>query len=179
MEIENERCQLFLVELCRLAAGDTNVELSMYDVGAAIGMERDESGVIAEELIIDGFAELVSLSGGVSITSGGLKHLNHDSWSSAGEDNVQRLGNGPVLDSTKRHAVEDMLEAYRNAIRNDQLSYTRLEEIIIDIKTLEIQLISAKPKTPIVRAVLNSLAGYASTEGMSELKERIEIMAGS
>lgn len=178
MDIGNEQNKSFLMELCKIADGDSTAQVSMYDVGTALGMEKGEAGIVAEELIVDGLVELVNLSGGVSISAEGLKFINREPDMGAGVKDITKLGVDPVLSFDKCKAVEETLQRYRDAVEKKQIPYSRLEEIIIDIKTLEIQLISIKPKTSIVRAILFVLAGYASEDGLGELEQQLAVMTG-
>ena len=76
MSIEERQIFDFLTELYNSTDGDTSRQVSMYDIGGTLGLEKSSAGAVAEELIVDGYAELVTLSGGISITSNGLKELN-------------------------------------------------------------------------------------------------------
>ena len=176
MDSTKDKNEFFLTELCRVVDGDITLQVSMYDVGAAIGMDRDEASRVAEDLIVDGLVELVSLSGGVSITSDGLQSLNHQSGKESVNSEILKLGTNPILDKEKCKVVEETLYLYKDAVQNTKISYSRLEEIIFDIKTLETQLLSNKPKNAIIKAVLASLAGYASEEKLDELTIRLQEM---
>ena len=63
----------YLTELHSMTDGDTAVQVSMYEVGELLGLDRAEAAAVAEDLIIEGYAELVSLSGGISITTAGTQ----------------------------------------------------------------------------------------------------------
>ena len=76
MEFSTPQSRDYLYELYTISEGDTNSEVSMYDVGAALGLEKADAGTIAEELMVEGWVELKTLAGGISITAEGLKALN-------------------------------------------------------------------------------------------------------
>ncbi len=62
----------YLLELFQRTKGDARARVSMYDVGAALGMEKGAAGKTAEELIAAGWVEIKSLSGGIGITAEGI-----------------------------------------------------------------------------------------------------------
>ena len=54
-----------------------------------------------------------------------------------------------------------------------------MEEIVIDMKTIEVQLLSSRPKTAIVREILRSLSTLLKeVEATSRLSEKIEMVVG-
>jgi hypothetical protein len=182
MCFDEAQIQNYLQQLCEMSDGDVSREVSMYEVGGAIGLERPEAGALAEELIIDGYAELKNLTGGISITTAGLRLLNLDTGGPGkglGEGQFV-LGEAEVPIAEIVEAVQDLIEEIKTAVAEGSFAYSRVEELVIDIKTLETQLLSSRPKTNIVRAVLRSLA--KSLEGKPEterLRGAITRMTGS
>ena len=67
MTIANTQMKSFLRQLYQMSDGDTDTAVSMYDIGAILGLEKSAAGTIAEDLIIDGYAELKTLSGGITM----------------------------------------------------------------------------------------------------------------
>ena len=65
----------YLQELYNTTKGNTETQVSMYDLGPALGLEKTAAGKIAEDLMVLGFIELKTLAGGISITDEGLKKL--------------------------------------------------------------------------------------------------------
>ena len=86
MDNDNLEAKRYLTELCTKTQGDIGAQVSMYNVGAAIGLEKTEAGMVAEALIVEGLAELRSLSGGIGITAQGVAM-------------IQGAGGGPVCKS--------------------------------------------------------------------------------
>ncbi len=74
--MDNPEEQAYLNQLYTMTQGDPGVQVSMYDIGAALGVEKSEAGALAESLIIQDLAELKTLSGGIAITGNGLKALD-------------------------------------------------------------------------------------------------------
>ena len=67
-----ENLPLFLVELYHRTQGDASVEVSMFDIGESLGLDRRLSLRTAEELIGTGLAEIKTLSGIIGITTDGV-----------------------------------------------------------------------------------------------------------
>jgi len=148
----------YLGELYRLSGGDTEAQVSMHDVGAAIGLEKLKAGSVAEELMVQGLAELRTLAGGISITADGLATLGFSAASAPKtSDNAIQLSDGPVANDGDREVVQNVTEKIKTAISSQQLEYLLLEEIVMDLKTLEVQMLSPNPKIAILREIFGSL----------------------
>ena len=129
----------------------------MHDLGAAIGFDKNESGSIAEQLIVEGQAELRTLAGGISITSEGLAILGVSTPAPHSAESVLQLGPGPVVDDSDRRTVQLLTEEIKNEISGINLQYDLLEEIVLDLKTIETHMLSPKPKIAVLREVFRSL----------------------
>jgi hypothetical protein len=167
----------YLTELCSKTQGKTEVQVSMFDVGAAIGLEKTEAGMIAEELIIQGLAELKSLSGGIGITTQGIELIRGKTVAApvpAGDD--LQLGGGTVLGEKGRQSLERVLGNVRAAVILRNATFGQLEEIVIDIKTIETQLLSPNPKIAVIREVLRSLQKNLTSMGNSALAAEIDAL---
>jgi hypothetical protein len=158
MDNDNPEAKRYLTELCSMTQGNTGAQVSMFDVGAAIGLEKTEAGMMAEELIVQGLAELKTLSGGIGITSQGVEMIRGKTVAApvpAGD--ALQLGSGIVLGEKGRQAVEKVAADIRAALVQQGATVGQLEEIIIDIKTIETQMLSPNPKIAVIREVLRSL----------------------
>ncbi len=160
MSFDEIQIQNFMEQLGQMSGGDVSREVSMYEIGGSMGLDRPEAGALAEELIIDGYAELKNLTGGISITVAGLRLLNLDTEGPGEGQGEGRfvLGNAEALTPEGVEAVEGLVEEIRKAVGESSFDYSQMEELVIDLKTLQIQLLSSRPKTNIVREVLRSLA---------------------
>lgn len=180
MDIQDAQMKRFLEQLYQMSSGDTASEVSMYDIGDALGLDKSEAGAMAEDLIIDGFAELKSLAGAISVTMEGLRALD---MAPGGADEEQSpgeiiLGKSEVLDAGAAAAVEALIEEVKSVISAGQNDYDDLEEMVIDIKTLTTQLLSRRPKTAVVRPLLSSLSRLLEGQPESaQLAGRIRRMA--
>jgi len=178
MDSNNITNTTYLAELYRQTEGDTEAKVSMLDVGSAIGFEEAEARATAENLMIEGFADLKSLSGGIGITTQGLEELGitpKPAATGTSDENMQ-LGQEVVLDEEGRQVIETLLAELKIELVQSRSAYPLLEENIIDIKTLEAQLLSPKPKTAIIREILRSLAETISQSEDSELSKKLTIL---
>ena len=168
----------YLAELYRQTEGNTDAQVSMLVVGSAIGFEEAEARATAENLMILGLVELKTLSGGIGITSQGIKELGitpAPAADSISDANLQ-LGKEVVLGDSGRQVVETVLAELKNEVAKAQTDYLRLEEIIIDIKTMEVQLLSPNPKVAIIREILRSLNTIVSSSGDNVLTAKLETL---
>ncbi len=179
MDIDSATDASFLLELYNTTDGNTETQVSMYEVGAGLGLEKNEAGAIAENLIIEGWAELVSLSGGVSITEGGIAQLQKNGLVARSAVSTITLGQGIVVDDAGQQALETLIEKIKNEVGKHQTPYEKLEEVVIDLKTLEIQMLSPSPKVAVIREVLRSLHSTIITLPMDELATEIDAMISS
>ena len=181
MDNNNITNTTYLTELYRQTKGDTEAKVSMLDVGSAIGFEEAEARTTAENLMILGLAELKTLSGGIGITIQGLEELGitvTPAANNTSDENMQ-LGQEIVLDTMGRQAIETVLTELKFELARTKADYPLLEENIIDIKTIEVQLLSPKPKTAIIREVLRSLTAANNSLGDSKLSRKLETLLTS
>lgn len=170
----NSQQKSYLEKLYRTTGGDPAVQASMHDVGAAIGLDREAAGKLAEELIAQGYVEIKTLSGGVGITQLGIDSAKADAGTTDSAD--WHLGGTTILDEKDRTAVEAVLEAIKNAVGKNNVPYPQMETVVIDIKTIEIQMLSPQPKTAVVREVLLSLQQSLSALNIADQASAIEKM---
>ncbi len=83
-----------------------------------------------------------------------------------------------MLSASGRTPVEAILTAVRKELPGLAAEAADLEEIILDIKTLEVQLLSPRPKTAILRAGLDSIQAALKAAGATALASRIHHFIG-
>ncbi len=159
MNPDSPQAQEYLLQLYRITNGDLNAKTSMFEVGAAVGLDKTDSGKMAEELIARGWVEIKTLSGGIGITSEGIEIAQEKDAGVAGRGHEPELtlGEGPLLENQDRQALDTYLIEIKKRLPSLGLDDSRLEEVFIDIKTLEVQLLSSRPKTEIIRPILRSI----------------------
>lgn len=178
MELSTPEEKAFLFELHTRTGGDIDAQASMYEIGEALGLERDEAGRMAESLLIQEYAELKTLSGGMGITDKGLTVLDMKPQAGPGEEPLS-LGKGRVLEARGRKVLERIIEEVKGKISGSGASYDILEEMIVDVKTIEAQLFSPCPKTAVFREVLKSLLENIRELGDKDLAFRLTAMISS
>lgn len=170
---DNREAQRYLFELYQMTAGDVGAQVSMFEVGTAIGLEKTEAGKLAEELIGDGLAEVKTLSGGIGITAGGIQRVQAGDAGQPATAAELDLGRGPVLEEEAVAALTSLLTEVKTRLSKTSAGYDQLEEMVMDLKTIDVQLLSPRPKTAVVRETLCSLHSVFSTLGDSGLSERL------
>ncbi len=146
----------FLDIVYRQTDGDPSAQVSMYEAGAALGLEKSGAGLLAEGLMVEGLVELRTLSGGISITNEGMACLGYSARGSSVTAEPQ-LGTGELLTQEDRDLLAKLNAEIQAAVSSRQLDYAVVEELVIDLKTIEVQLLSPRAKTMIIREVLRSL----------------------
>jgi len=148
----------FLDQLYNMTGGDMENQASMYEVGSNIGLDRGEAGSLGEDLMVQGLVELKTLAGGVSLTQDGLKLLGISSHPGGGSGKQPRLSSELFTTQDDLGLLEDLLTLIRNTISTHNAEFTAIEELVIDLKTIEVQLLSPKPKNSVIRPLLQAIA---------------------
>ena len=152
----SETGQQFIIQLFEQTHGDQSAQASMYDIGSLLGLERDAASRVAEELIGLQLAEIRTLSGGIGI-------------SSAGSELVQEII-GPQ--------VEQIVTEIKNQTGTLGLEFDSLTELMADLKSIDSQLGSSRPKTAIVRECLYSISGVLKRTANNRLHSRVKKLMG-
>jgi len=176
MESNSPEANSFLLELYQMTTGDINAQVSMFDVGDTLGLEKTAAGKIAEELIGDGFVEVKTLSGGIGITAQGIEKVKAGGESGTAPSGDLDLGKGPHLEEKGRQAVAEIMDEIKSHIARNEIAYDQIEEMVIDLKTMEVQMLSPRPKTEVMRHVLRSLQASLKTSGSAALADKIRQM---
>jgi hypothetical protein len=155
----DEAARQFLQRLFEQTEGQSSRQVSMYELGAALGWDRDAASGAAQGLMAAGLVEIRTLSGGIGISVDGASVVQ----SALGPVNrgpaMARLGSGRIMDKTACQAVERVCEDITTRAGNLGLESDALGEVMADLKTVLAQLGSPRPKTAIVREGLRSLEG--------------------
>lgn len=168
----------YLNELYQQTEGDSDKQASMYEVGMAIGLDKSIAGSLAEELMVQGLVELKTLSGGIGITTEGLAFLGIAGTSTQANGGDHKLSEGPVVNSSDRSAIEAMTAKVKAVISGEQLEYALLEEIVLDLKTVEVQMLSPNPKTSILREIFRSLQNGFETAKRDDITAVLKVFCG-
>ncbi len=159
----------FLLGIYKQTKGDPAAVVSMYAVGSELGLDRSTASHLAEDLMGWMLLEVRSLSGGVGITPLALEEIEASGFSESGaRENPTCLGSEAVITGEVRQTVERVIAALKQRLGGSGLSYDGLAEVMADVKTIEAQLDSPRPKTAIVRAGLDSLKAAFAAAGARE-----------
>lgn len=167
----------FLKELYDQTEGDYDNQKFMSDIGALIGLEKNESSMLAEELIMDEFVELKTLAGGIAITPKGVELLHQKGMVVPDGKVTEKLSMGKLLSDDDRRILEKALNNAKVALSASESEYSALESAVLDIKTLEVQLLSAHAKTAIVIAILKSLTEHFELLGQQSAASELANLA--
>jgi hypothetical protein len=169
---ENKRN--FLQQLFTATNGDAAGQVSMYDIGNTLGLERNEASRIAEDLIASDLIEIRTLAGAVGIHPEAISEIrqmiNADDTDSPG--NIG-LGRETVLSDSAKAFVIELAGDMKTQIGSLGLDFEVLSETMADLKTIDAQLESPRPKTAIVRECLVSLSDNFSQSNATALSKRV------
>jgi hypothetical protein len=174
-----ETGQQFMIQLFEQTRGDQSVQVSMYAIGDLLGLERNAASRVAEELIGLQMVEIRTLSGGIGISAAGseiVQDLIGPLASDVGDST--ELGDKPLLNSASRQAVEQMVTDIKDQTGTLGLDFDTLTELMADLKSIDAQLGSSRPKTAIIRECLHSISGVVKGTTNSGLYGRISGLLG-
>ena len=148
----------FLLELYRQSKGDTAFQVSMFEIGEALGLDKETSSKVGEDLIGWEMVEIRTLSGGIGISDEGVREIEAAGLGADTDNSAAvTLGNAPVIESAVVVAVQEAVNAVKNEAGDIGLSFDLLSELMADLKSLDAQMASPRPKTAIVRECFVSL----------------------
>jgi hypothetical protein len=175
----DETGQKFLIHVYERAGGDSSAQISMYEIGAGLGLQRDNASKVAQELIGLQLIEIRTLSGGIGITADGSRVAQELTGGPAANDPESvNLGDDPLLNLPRRQAVEQMALALKNQSGALGLGFETLTELVADLKTVDAQLESPRPKTAIIKACLTSILNVLQNCGENTISSRIRALMG-
>ncbi len=175
----DETGRQFLLQLYQQTNGDPTVQASMYDLGEDLGLDRDASSRVAEQLIALQLVEIVTLAGGIAINADGLKEIQASFGDhTVAAETAAQLGSEPVLDQTRSQAVVQVVDQLKAQAGNLGLDFETLAGLMADLKTVDAQLGSPHPKTPIIRECLRSIKESLEGRGQDESLAKITGLLG-
>ena len=148
----------FLLELYRQSKGDTAFQVSMFEIGEALGLEKETSSKVGEDLIGWEMVEIRTLSGSIGISDEGAREIEAAGLGGdTGDSTTVSLGREPVIESAVAEAVQEAANAIKEEAGGIGLSFDMLAELMADLKSIDAQMESSRPKTAIVRECFVSL----------------------
>jgi len=174
-----ETGQQFMVQLFAQTRGDQSVQVSMYDIGGLLGLERDAAARVAQELIGLQMVEIRTLSGGICISAAGSEMVQGLIGPLAADvGDSTKLGGEPLLNSASRQALEQIVSEIKDQTGTLGLDFDSLTELVADLKSIDAQLGSSRPKTAIIRACLHSISGVVKGAANTGLCGKISGLLG-
>jgi len=166
--------QQFLIQLFEQTQGDVSIQVSMYDIGGLLGMDRDTASSVAQELMGRQLAEIRTLSGGIGLSADGAARIQNLMGPMASDTSgSEQLGDGPAMTSGGQQAVAQVVSELKNQTGSLGLDFDTLGELMADLKTMEAQLDSSRPKTAIIRECLRSVLGVVEKAQSRQLVDRL------
>ena len=166
--------QQFLVTLFEQTKGDVAIQVSMYDIGELLGMERETATTVAQELMGRQLAEIRTLSGGIGISADGSARIQALMGPIASDNSgPANLGDAPVLASGGQQTAGQVVSELKNQAGSLGLDFDTLGELMADLKTMEAQLDSSRPKTAIIRECLSSVLGVVEKTQSRPIIDRL------
>ena len=145
-------------------------QASMYTVGESLGMARPEAQRAAEDLIGLGLVEVRTLSGGIGLSVEGLAACLQMTGAGTGADDERAgLGSGPIVSDADRSVLEVLLGQLKFMAGDKSWAFDALTDLMADLKTIDAQLLSSRPKTAIVNECLRSVQGLLDAAGHKEV----------
>lgn len=162
----------FLNALYVKADGDFDAQVSMQELGAEIGIEEQDAAEFAQEFYIEGLAEMKTLSGGMGITRKGLDALDIK-ITPKGKGACYKLGSAPVVDGEGKKEVEALVTKIKAELDTASLPYDLMEEIVFDLKTIEVQLLSPKSKTAVIKDIFKLMDGNIGEKVSQAVRQQL------
>ena len=114
------------------------------------------------------------MSGGIGITAKGVEAAQSGGAATVGTAADGSLSDGPLLNDMDRNTLDPVVMDLQAHVAELNQGYDRLEELIFDIRTLQIQMHSPWAKTAIVKAVLTSIHDALKTAGSQQMATRLD-----
>jgi hypothetical protein len=171
--------QQFLIQLFEETGGDPSAQVSMYDIGEGFGLDRDTSSRVAETLIGLQLVEIRTLSGGIGISTEGASEVSRLTGGVSPADSAPgKLTDQPVMDPISCRGVEQAAGELKSQAGNLGLDFDGLSELMADLKTIDAQLGSSRPKTAIIRECLRSLKSILEAASEGEILVKVRGLLG-
>lgn len=172
MDIDSPKVQAYLYQLNEITGSDPAAQVSMYDVGQPLGLEPEEAAQMAEVLFMGGHAELKTLSGGIGITAMGMDALGVTPVPAAANDTFC-LSCERIMTDLDRGHTQALVADIKGCLACREAGYDTLETVVMDIKTIEVHMLSSAPKTAVVREVFTAIVEDLPKKEFGDIRHRI------
>lgn len=166
-----EALELFFAALIQKTKASIAPQVSMGEVGEAVGLDKAASSRAVEELIGLGLVDIRTLSGAVGLTEEG-KRLAEERMTP--DESCAGLGQGPALGKAAKESVEKLLAGIKSCIGSLNLAFDQMNQVVSDVRTLETQLSAPHPWAAIVRECLKAIDHDLEDRLQTELAGRLK-----
>lgn len=174
----DETGKSFLLALYERTGGSPSAQVSMFDVGGELGLDRSQASRVGEDLMGLGLVEVRTLAGGIGISEEGLSAARRFGAGGGEEADIVRLGEGPVMDEAVCRAVTEISDGLKCAVGKCGFDFEPLSELVADLKTIDAQLMSPHPKTGVARECLRSIRSVLGDKHAADWSVRIDRLTG-
>lgn len=147
----------FLNELFSRTGGSPEEIASMYEIGEIVGLDKKAAGSLAEELMVQGLLDLKTLSGGINITTEGMELLGISAPVQAGQAGSAKLSGSHIVTDDDRKLITEMIVAIQEACPKSELNFEQMEAVVLDVKGIDLHLLSPQPKSAVIKALFTSV----------------------
>lgn len=189
----------FLYNLHELTGGSEFKVINMFDIGNSLGLDRRTTADIAQYLRQEGLLEFSTVGGGIQITHFGIREVEEAMSNpqqptqyfppainviSVGQmTNSQIVQASPgatqelIISPDQREELLKEIESLKKVIEQYSIEQEQILEINAEIKTIEEQLKSPRPKRKIIyecgKSIRNVLEGALGSAMATKLLTRL------
>lgn len=174
---EDEVLTSFLIAV-NAETGAGAEKTSMYTVGERLEMARAEAQRAAETLIGMGLLEVRTLSGDIGLTEEGVAACVALGGGTGGDAPPAGLSGGPIMTDSDRAAAEAMAGQLKFLAGDKSWAFDALTDLMADLKTIDAQLMSSRPKTAIVKECFRSMQELLRDGGHRDVAEAVGRLVG-
>ncbi len=142
-------------------------------------MDRTLSKKTAESLMGWELVEIRTLSGAIAITVQGAEEARKSGAASETSGNsITRLGKSAIIEDADRKGIEQIVTELKSQVGNMGLNFDMLTELVADLKTVDAQMTSPRPKTDILRESFRSVRAILEKSDAKEMLNQVRGMLG-
>jgi hypothetical protein len=162
-DIPDGKAYQFLVHLHQQLEGNLTRAVSMYELGAALGFDRDAASNLAQELMASGHVEVRTLAGDIGLTASGIEVATAEKDGGDVNESAVGLGESELLDPRAAEAVDRLTTEIKANIPSLCTDFDTMSQWTADLRCLQLQIGAPYPKTAVTRALIESLATLAQS----------------
>lgn len=151
----------FLTRLNDAVGGDPSGQVSMYDLGSDLGLDRSAVEDALGELFAAGLAEIRSLSGQIGLTE-------------AGQTLAAQQAPPSLSSAARSEATPDLVRELRENINRLGLNTRDAADLKADLATITAQQGSSRPKATVINACLRFIAELLAKGTDPQAKSMLE-----